>query len=91
MKKKSLNSTVNYDPVEVSINVEISFTKIVNATTTTITGTIRKDGANVGSVSYDAKGNYLLSQIKPYDALTFDEIKAVYNSVSDCIAEILND
>lgn len=91
MEKKAENSTTNYAPVAVSEGIEINFIKSVSSGVTTITGTIRKGSADVGSVSYENQGNFLITQIKPYSNLTGEEVKAVYETVPDCITEMLND
>lgn len=91
MEKKAENSTTNYAPEQVSEAVEIHFTKIVSGGNTTVSGTIKKGSADVGSVSFETTGNYLITQLKPYGDLTDEEVMAVYNSVPGCIAEMLND
>lgn len=91
MKKKTQNMSVRYDAEKVTANVEISFSKIAKGGNTTIVGNIKKSGSDVGSVSYDAAGNYMISQLKPFDTLTEEEVAAVHNAMPRCIAEILND
>ncbi|RXE62443.1 hypothetical protein [Paramuribaculum intestinale] len=91
MEKKAENSTTNYAPEIVAEGIEINFTKIVSGSNTTISGTIKKESTDVGSVSYENQGNYLITQIKPYSNLTGEEVKAVYEAVPDCITEMLND
>lgn len=91
MEKKAENSTTNYAPEIVAEGIEINFTKIVSGSNTTISGTIKKGSTDVGSVSYENQGNYLITQIKPYSNLTGEEVKAVYEAVPDCITEMLND
>lgn len=91
MEKKAENSTTNYAPEKVTDGVEINFTKIVTGGNTTISGTIKKDSTDVGSVSFETTGNYLITSIKPYTGLTDEEVVAVYNAVPGCITEMLND
>ena len=91
MEKKAENSTTNYAPEIVAEGIEINFTKIVSGSNTTISGTIKKESTDVGSVSYENQGNYLITQIKPYSNLTGEEVKAVYEAVPECITEMLND
>lgn len=91
MKKEGENSTTNYAPEQVSEGVEIHFTKIATGSRTTISGRIKKDGSDAGSVSYDTAGNYLITSLKPYGLLTCDDVKAVYAAVPGCIAEMTND
>lgn len=66
MEKKAENSTTNYAPEKVTDGVEINFTKIVTGGNTTISGTIKKDSTDVGSVSFETTGNYLITSIKPF-------------------------
>lgn len=91
MEKKSENATTNYAPEKITETVEINFTKIVNPGKTVVSGTIRKSSEDVGSVSLDTKDNYLITSLKPYGTLTPEEVKAVYDAVPGCIAEMLND
>ncbi len=91
MKKKTQNMSVGYDPEQVTTNVEISFKKTVRGSNTTIVGNIRKNGESVGSASYDALGNYMITQLKPFDVLTEEEVAAVHNALPRCFAEIMND
>ena len=89
MKKKTSNSTVSYDPVVLSENAAINFTHVTNQSGTTVYGKITKDGAEVGNVAYDSRGGYLNTSLKPFDALTQEEVAAVYANVPTCISEIL--
>lgn len=91
MEKKSQNSTTNYAPEKVTEAVEVNFTRIVSGGNTSISGSIRKDGSEVGAVSFESAGNYLITSLKPYGVLSGDEVTAVYNSVPGCIAEMLDD
>ena len=91
MEKKAQNSTTNYAPEKVSEAVEIHFTKIVSGGNTAISGSIRKEGTEAGTVSYEAAGNYLITSLKPYSTLEPEEVKAAYDAIPDCIAEMLND
>lgn len=91
MEKKTQNVSASYAPEQVTENVEITFTKMVRGNNITIVGNIKKNDDNVGSVSYDAVGNYMISQLKPFDVLTEEEVTAVHNAMPRCITEILND
>lgn len=91
MKKKSSNSTVSYDPVVLSDNAVINFTRVTNASGTTVYGKIVKNDAEVGNVAYDSKGGYMNTSLKPFDALTAEEVSAVYSNVPVCINEILSE
>lgn len=91
MKKKAENSTVNYDPEMVIEGVEITFTKVTSSGNTTINGAIRKDGAEVGSVSYDERGGFLITSLKPYVSLTQKEVSAVYSAIPGYILEMIDE
>ncbi len=91
MKKKAENSTVNYDPEKVTESVEITFTKVTGSGNTTINGQIRKEGAVVGSVSYDERGGFLITSLKPYASLTSEEVSAVHSSIPGYVQEMLEE
>lgn len=91
MKKKTANSTVNYDPEVVSEQTSIHFTRVTNTAGRTLYGKIIKDDAEVGNVSYDEKGGYLITSLKPYASLTADEVDAIYMKVPGCVREALAD
>ncbi len=91
MEKKAENSTTNYAPEKVTEAVEIHFTKIVSGNGTTISGTIKKESSDVGSLSFNSQDSYLITQLKPFSSFTPEEIKAVHEAVPDCISEMLND
>lgn len=91
MKKKTANSTVNYDPEVVSEACAIHFTRVTNAAGRTLYGKIIKDDAEVGNVSYDEKGGYLITSLKPYASLSDDEVDTIYRKVPGCVREALSD
>ncbi len=92
MEKKTENSTVSYAPEHITEAVEINFTKITTRNKVMVTGSIRKAGSEVGAVSLESgAGDSLITSIKPYSALTGDEIAAVHSAIPGCISEILND
>ena len=88
MKAKTMNATVSYDPEVISDVTNINFTKVTNASGTTIYGKIEKNGVEVGNVSYEDKGDYLITSIKPFSNLTADEVSGIYTAVPRCISEI---
>lgn len=91
MKKKAERTSVNYDPVAISEAASIQFHKTVNSAGTTIYGKVTKDGAEVGNVSYDESGGYLITSVKPFGSLTKEEVAELYAQVPTCIDEMLND
>ena len=91
MKKKTEKTSVSYDPVVISETTNVQFTKSVKSTGTTIYGKILKDGAEVGQVSYEESGGYLITNIKPFSSLTKEEVAALYAEVPACVDEMLND
>lgn len=91
MKKKTANSTVNYDPEVINESTAIHFTKVTNANGNTLYGKIIKDDAEVGNVSYDEKGGYLITSLKPYASLTGEEVDAIYAKVPGCVREALSE
>lgn len=91
MKKKTANSTVNYDPEVVSENTSVHFTRVTNAAGSTVYGKILKDDAEVGNVSYDSKGNYLIVSLKPYSSLTKEEVNTILSTANNCVCEALTE
>lgn len=89
MKKKTANSTVNYDPEVINESTAIHFTKVTNANGRTLYGKIVKDDAEVGNVSYEEQGNYMITSLKPYTSLTDAEVDAIYAKVPGCVREAL--
>lgn len=88
MKKVATNSTVNFEPVVISKEASIKFSMTTDAVSTTLYGSIVKNGAEVGSVSFDSKGNgYLYTNIKALDVLTSEEVDEIYNQVPTCVRE----
>lgn len=88
MKARTMNATVGYDPEVISESTNIHFTKVTNASGTTIYGKIEKNGAEAGNISHETKGDYLITTLKPYSGLTADEVKGIYEAVPRCIAEL---
>lgn len=91
MKKKTENSTVNYDPVQVNEMLSINFTKVTGSKGVTIYGKVMKDGAEVGSVSYDAAGDYLITNLKPFSKVDAEEVVGIYAQIPECIQELLEE
>ena len=91
MKKKSSNAQVKYDAVALSETAFLDFVKTIDAAGTTVYGKIVKDGTEVGNVAYSSKGGYMNTCLKPFDSLTVEEVKALYDQVPDCISEILSE
>lgn len=89
MKKKSSNAVVNYESLALSDVANVTFTRTDDITGINIYGTIVKEGAEVGNVSYSSKGGYMNTCLKPFDVLTAEEVNTLYSLVPKCIAEIL--
>lgn len=88
MKEQTTNSTVNYEPVVVSDETSIYFTKVTTSNNVAVYGKIVKAGAEVGNVSFDKAGGYLITSLKPYSDLTQEEVVGVYQNVPGCIKEM---
>ncbi len=89
MEKKSENATITYEPEAINENTSVTFTKVTNASGTTIYGKIEKLNAEVGSISYESKGNYLITSIKPASELTQEEQSAIFAGTPDWIQQVL--
>lgn len=90
MKPKATNSTVNYEPQVVNPQTSLVFTKVINGNNITIHGTMVKNETEVGTISYDKTGDYLIISFKPYSGLTAEEITAISTLAPKCVAEAIN-
>jgi len=91
MEKKTENATITYEPEVINSDTQVTFTKITNASGTTIYGKVEKNGAEVGSISFETKGNYLITTVKPYSELTAEETATIFGSTPDWIQQVLED
>jgi hypothetical protein len=91
MKRQNETSSVNYGAEQVTENISLQFRKDVKGGLTNVTGSIRKDGAEVGTVYVHGTSNGYTIQLKPLDSYTAEERKAVIAAVGNCVEEILSD
>ena len=91
MKKKTERTSVSYDPVTLSDAASVQFTKTVKGTGTTIYGKIIKEDTEVGQVSYEETGDYMITSVKPFSKLTKEEVAELYAQVPTCIDEMLHE
>lgn len=93
MKKASNKQTVSYEPVAVSEETQVTFTKTVNAEGITVSGIISKKTeeatVNVGSVSYDNHKDTLAVYISKKSALTKEELDKTLAETPAWIGEIV--
>lgn len=89
MKEKKSNSVTHFQPEAITADVSVEFTKITDADGTTANGKITKGGANAGDISYESRNDFLVLRLKPFSALTEDEVAAVHAAVPGYIKEIL--
>ncbi|MBQ8769660.1 MAG: hypothetical protein IJZ60_00660 [Bacteroides sp.] len=90
MQEKTTNSTVNYNPEKISEETTVCFTKVTNAKGVTIHGKVMKNDAEVGSVSYDEKGDFFITSLKPVSALTGEEVETLYQKIPGFKKEMLS-
>lgn len=90
MKEKKSNSVTNFQPESITAEVLVEFTRVTDASNTTISGSIVKNEANVGDVSYDQKSDFLITRLKPFSSLTEDEVSAVCAGIPGYIKELLS-
>lgn len=88
MEKKTLNSMEQFTET-VSEDVVIDFTKNTNTMNVSVYGRILKQGAEVGSITYDKGGNNMTLSYKPFDALTFEEKNIICQKAMPCISELI--
>ena len=94
MKQKTQNSTITFEPEVISEGFTVTFTKLVNANGTTITGTLKKDGQDVGTIAHDTAsgiGGYHIVNIKPVAKLKLAEIASLYTVLPSMLAEMLEE
>ena len=90
MKEKKSNSVTSFQPEKITDEVSVEFTRVVDASNTTINGMLTKGGASVGDISYDKTGDFLITRIKPFSLLDADEVSAVHAAVPEFIKEMLS-
>lgn len=91
MKKVTQNATITFEPEVINEHTKVTFTKVMNAKGTTLYGKVEKDGAEVGSISYEDSGNYLIVSLKPVAKLTAEEQAAICQNTPTWIAEATED
>ena len=81
---------MNYNPEKISEETTVCFTKVTNAKGVTIQGKVMKNEAEVGSVSYDEKGGFFITSLKPVSALTDEEVETLYQKIPGFLTEMLS-
>lgn len=92
MNKVKETGTVSYEDERIEgTEIDAAFTKTVSQGSTTVFGRLKKNGSEVGNVTWDAKNGHLLTNIKPLNDVSMEEITAVYKAIPVCLTEILAD
>jgi nicotinamide mononucleotide (NMN) deamidase PncC len=91
MKRQNETTSVNYNAEKVTENISLQFRKDVKGGVTNVSGSIQKDGSEVGTVYVHGTSNGYTIQLKPLDSYTAEERKAVIAAISDCVEEILSE
>lgn len=89
MKKVTQNATITFEPEVINENTTVTFTKVTNAKGSTLYGKVQKDGAEVGSISYEDSGNFLIISLKPISKLTAEEQAAICQNTLMWISEAM--
>lgn len=89
MKQKTMNQSASYEPVALSDEASVDFSKRTDQGGTIILGKVEKGGSEAGTVVYNSKDGFLNTSLKPLATLTADEVKAFFEAVPTCISEIL--
>lgn len=89
MKKVTQNATITFEPEVINENTTVTFTKVTNAKGSTLYGKVQKDGAEVGSISYEDTGNFLVISLKPISKLTAEEQATICQNTPTWIAEAM--
>lgn len=90
LTKKTQNATIDFEPVKITDKIEASVSKTISEGRTRITIKFIKDGESVGSSSYDEKGDFIMTSIKPKSSVTTAEIVSIYKAIPEIFTEVLN-
>lgn len=90
MKKIKATATESFEE-NVTKNIKLDFVRISTSSNTTISGTIVKDDAKIGSCTYDKSTDVVTTQLKPFSTLTADEFSSLYTAIAACLADLSAD
>lgn len=88
MEKKTLSSTESFTET-VSEDVMIEFAKNTTSMNVNVYGRVLKQGAEVGTITYDKGGNNATLSFKPFDALTFEEKNIISQKLMPNLNELI--
>ena len=91
MKQKSTNATVTYEPEVVAKDLKVTFTKVTSVNGSTLYGKVDKNGEECGSISYNEKDGYLITNLRALSRFTPEEIKAIHAKVPEWLDEVFSE
>lgn len=74
LKVKTENTNQTFEPEVINDSTKVTFSRVKDASGTTIHGKIEKDNAEVGNISFSDGGGYLIVSLKPFAKLEREEI-----------------
>lgn len=91
MKTVTENTTKNFEPVTIEgTDVTIEFSESVRDGVKRITGTPKKNGADMGLVTYNANEHSLTLSMKPLEGKNLLNLDSILTTIANCINEILD-
>lgn len=87
---KTENTNQTFEPVVINDSTKVNFSRVVDASGTTIHGKIEKDNAEVGNISFSTSGGYLIVSLKPFAKLDREEITSICQQAPEWIFEAIN-
>lgn len=87
MEKITTNATEKFaDKVN---NLDVNFRKVTTPNNVSVYAEIRQQDAQVGSLSYDKSANYMTVTIKPFSAISKEDVAAISAKVPEWITELI--
>lgn len=92
MKTLTENTTKNYEPIAVEgTDITLEFSESTRDGVRRIAATPKKNGANMGLITYNANEKSLTVSMKPLDGKNLHKLGDILGTVASCINEILGE
>ena len=91
MKAITENTTRNYEPVAVEgTDITIEFNESTRDGVKRVTGTPKKNGANMGLITYNVNEQSLTLSMKPLEGNNLLNLDKILTVVANCINEVVD-
>lgn len=90
LKLKTENTNQTFEPVVINDSTKVTFSRVKDASGTTIHGKIEKDNAEAGNISYSDSGGYFIISLKPVTKLEQEEITEICQKAPEWIFDAVN-